>query len=102
MTDEASRPRGAIALSYDGARAPTVSAEGYGELAEEIVALAREHGVPLFENGHLLTLLQEVGLGEEIPETLYVCIAQIIAFAYHLQGKSPAQSPSQGSPSTAG
>ena len=26
-------------------------------------------------------------LGEEIPETLYIAIAQIIAFAYQLQGK---------------
>lgn len=79
----------AVALSYDGSRAPTVSAEGSGELAEQIIAIAREHGVPLFENPQLLALLQEIGLGEEIPETLYLCIAQVIAFAYKIQGKTP-------------
>lgn len=79
----------AVALAYDGQRAPTVTAEGSGELAEQIIAIAREHGVPLFENPHLLTLLQQVGLGEEIPETLYLCIAQVIAFAYRIQGKFP-------------
>ena len=80
----------AVALAYDGQRAPTVTAEGSGELAEQIIAIAREHGIPLFENPQLLTLLQQVGLGEEIPETLYLCIAQVIAFAYKIQGKAPA------------
>jgi flagellar biosynthesis protein len=88
MSDD-TRDRSAVALAYDGANAPTVTAEGSGELAEQIIALAREHGIPLFENPQLLALLQEVGLGEEIPETLYLCIAQLIAFAYRIQGKFP-------------
>lgn len=81
--------RKAVALAYDGKRAPTVAAEGSGALAEQIIAIAREHGIPLFENPHLLALLQDIGLGEEVPETLYLCIAQIIAFAYKIQGKFP-------------
>lgn len=87
--EEANRERQAIALAYDGANAPTVTAEGRGELAEQIIALAREHNVPLFENAQLVALLQDIGLGEEIPETLYLCIAQLIAFAYRIQGKFP-------------
>lgn len=79
----------AVALSYDGRRAPTVSAAGEGELAQRIIEIAREHGVPLFENPELVRLLADIGLGEEIPETLYLCIAQIIAFAYTIQGKTP-------------
>lgn len=89
MTTPDDREKQAVALSYDGKRAPVVSAEGSGDLAEQIIALARQHGVPLFENGPLLALLQEVGLGEEIPETLYLCIAQVMAFAYKIQGKTP-------------
>ncbi len=85
MSDE----KRAVALRYDGKRAPVVSAEGSGDIAEQIIALARAHGVPLFENAPLLALLQEVGLDEEIPETLYLCIAQVIAFAYKIQGKTP-------------
>lgn len=80
----------AVALQYDGRRAPTVTASAEGELAARIIELAREHGVPLFENPELVQLLAEIGLGEEIPETLYLCIAQIIAFAYVIQGKAPA------------
>ena len=79
----------AIALNYDGSNTPTVSAEGTGDIAQQIIALAQQHNVPLFENAPLLELLAEIGVGEEIPETLYLCIAQIIAFAYKIQGKTP-------------
>lgn len=79
----------AVALFYDGSNAPNVTASGEGDLAEKIIALAREHKVPLFENAPLLALLSEIGVGEEIPETLYLCIAQVIAFAYKIQGKTP-------------
>ena len=83
------REKQAVALFYDGLNAPSVTASGSGELAEEIIAIAREHGVPLFENAELLKLLMSIGVGDEIPETLYLCIAQIIAFAYRIQGKVP-------------
>ncbi len=56
---------------------------------EEIIALAREHGVPLLENAELAALLAQLDLGDEIPETLYRCVAQIIAFAYRLRGRFP-------------
>ena len=81
--------RRAIALEYDGEAAPRVTASGQDDTAERIIALAREHGVPLLENHALAALLSELDLGDEIPETLYLCVAQIIAFAYTLRGKSP-------------
>lgn len=90
MTDHSAPPaRHAIALEYDGANAPRISASGAGRLAEEIIAIAREHGVPLFENPELAGLLAELDPGDEIPETLYRCVAQIIAFAYRLRGRYP-------------
>lgn len=80
----------AVALSYDGISAPRLSAKGHGMLAEQIAALAREHEVPLMDNAELAALLAQLELGEEIPRELYVCVAQIIAFAYMLKGKTPA------------
>jgi flagellar biosynthesis protein len=77
----------AVALFYDGENAPTISAKGEGDTAQEIIALARESGVTLCENQPLLELLMTLELGDEIPESLYIAIAQIIAFAYQLQGK---------------
>lgn len=81
--------RQAIALTYDGQHAPTLSAKGEDELAQAILEIAREHEVPIYENAELVRLLAQFELGEAIPEALYVCIAEIIAFAWHLKGKHP-------------
>ncbi len=91
MSERTDRPPLAIALQYDGKRAPRVTAKGRNELAEQIIELAREHGVPMQENEPLAALLSRVELGEEIPEALYLAVAQVIAFAYHLSGKTPQQ-----------
>lgn len=79
----------AVALQYDGKNAPLITASADGDVAREIIEIARQLGIPLFENEVLLNLLAEIGIGEEIPETLYLCIAQVIAFAYKIQGKFP-------------
>lgn len=80
----------AVALKYDGKRAPTVAASGMDDVAGEIIRLAREHGVPLYESPELASILARLDLDEEIPETLYRVIAEILAFAFNLQGKTPA------------
>ncbi len=79
----------AVALKYDEITAPKVTAKGEDAVAEEIIRLAREHNVPLYENSDLVNTLATLELGDEIPELLYRVIAEIIAFAYYLQGKTP-------------
>ena len=81
--------RRAVALFYDGQNAPTVTAKGQGDEAERIMAIAREHDIPLCDNAALVDLLITLELGDSIPETLYIAVAHIIAFAYQLQGKAP-------------
>ena len=80
----------AVALNYDGENAPIVSASGTGDVAEEIVRIAAEHGVHLHQDPVLSRMLATLDIGTEIPRELYELIAEIIAFAYHLQGKVPA------------
>jgi len=46
--------------------------------------------VPIYENAELVSLLARLELGDQIPEALYLTIAEIIAFAWHLRGKVPA------------
>lgn len=75
----------AIALFYDGNQAPVVTAKGVGREAEEIIRIADEAGVPLCDNAPLVELLAQLELGDSIPESLYIAIAHIIAFAYKLQ-----------------
>lgn len=79
----------AVALFYDGTNAPHISATGRGKVAEEIMAVAKAEGVPLLDNRELVELLVTLELGDEIPESLYLAVAHIIAFAYELQGKKP-------------
>lgn len=79
----------AVALLYDGDNAPKVTATGSGATAEEIIAIARDAGVPLYENEELAEMLSQIELGGEIPRSLYVIIAELIAFAYYIRGKKP-------------
>ncbi len=79
----------AVALHYDEVNAPRVVAKGNDDIAQKIMEIARRHNVPLQENTELVRLLSKVELGEQIPEVLYLAVAEIIAFAYYLRGKVP-------------
>ena len=81
--------KAAVALNYDGEKAPTITATGTHELAEEIIRIARDHNVPLYENAELASILARLSLNEEIPESLYRVIAEILAFAFHIRGLTP-------------
>ena len=83
------KPREAIALVYDGDQAPTLTAKGEGDLAEQIIELAMAYEVPIYENAELASVLARLELGDQIPEALYRTIAEIIAFAWYLKGKRP-------------
>jgi flagellar biosynthesis protein len=79
----------AVALLYDGENAPVVTAKGRGEVAERILQLAEEHGIPLQGDPELAAILAQIPLGSEIPQALYRAIAEVIAFAYLVSGKRP-------------
>lgn len=86
---ETSSRRLAIALEYGGSGAPRVTATGGDAVADEIVRLAREHGVPMQHDEALAAVLSEVALNQEIPEALYRAVAEVIAFAYLAKGRMP-------------
>lgn len=88
MSDRESRDT-AIALYYDGHDAPNITAKGEGELARQIIALAREHDIPIHEDKALASLLLKVPLGDEVPENLYVAVAEVLAFTFFLAGMTP-------------
>lgn len=79
----------AVALNYDGRGAPRIVAKGEGALAEQIVAMAEKHQIPLQDDPELVALLAQVPLGNEIPQALFIAVAEVIAFAYLLSGKRP-------------
>ncbi|WP_371192530.1 EscU/YscU/HrcU family type III secretion system export apparatus switch protein [Glaciecola sp. SC05] len=77
------------AMSPQGAGAPKVIAKGSGTLAQEMIALAEQHGIFVHQDEHLSQILSYLDLGQEIPESMYQVIAELIAFAFVLQGKFP-------------
>lgn len=78
----------AVALYYDGNSAPKITATGSEDIARQIIALAIEHEVPIYENPELVALLATLELGDEIPEILYRTIAELICFAYEVKAMS--------------
>jgi len=89
MTPPSSKPLNiAVALQFDSKNAPKVSATGNGLIADKIVEIAEEHDIPLQENPELAAVLAQVPLGDEIPNELYSAVAEVIAFAHYLSGKT--------------
>jgi flagellar biosynthesis protein len=79
----------AIALGFDGKNAPKVLAKGFAELAEKIIEIAEEEGIYVHQDDTLARFLSNLETGDEIPRELYVLVAEVISFAYLLNGKFP-------------
>jgi flagellar biosynthesis protein len=79
----------AVALRYIPAldRAPKVTAKGSGLLAQKIIELAREHGISLKEDPVLIQILSQLDFYQEIPPSIYVVVAEILAFVYSVNNR---------------
>lgn len=94
MNNHPYRPPVAVALHYRPERegAPRVVAKGGGETAARILALAKEHGVPLQQDPALAAALSRLDLNEEIPRELYVAVAEVLRFVWGLDRRREAPS----------
>lgn len=80
----------AVAIRYDTeiSDAPFVVAKGMDYLAQKIKEIAREHHIEIMENKPLArSLYANVEIGEQIPQELYVAVAEVLAAVYRAQGK---------------
>lgn len=84
------KPLNAIALHYDQGimSAPKVLAKGKGTVAEKIISLAGEHGIPVRQDPVLVQALEQLDLGDEIPPELYQVVAEILVFIIQTDAKS--------------
>lgn len=82
----------AIAIKYDKEKdpAPRVVAKGLQFKAEKIREIAKQYGVPIMKNIPLANALYRVELGEEIPESLYDAVAEVLNFVYALKNEQAA------------
>jgi flagellar biosynthesis protein len=79
----------AAALHYKAGKdsAPRLVAKGKGWMAEKIIQTAREHNIPLKEDPHLVEILSNLDLYEDIPPDLYKAVAEILIFIYKMNNK---------------
>ncbi len=83
----------AVALRYDPAnmQSPTVVGKGPDLLGEKIKEIARSHDVPIVQRPELArTIYNTVEVGEPIPETLFVAVAEVLAMIYRTRNKRSA------------
>ena len=66
---------------------PTISAAGYGVMAEKILQLAFESGVKVREDADLAQMLAAIELDSEIPSEALVAVAEILSYVYKANGK---------------
>lgn len=80
----------AVALRYRSEEddAPRVLAKGAGPIAERIIALGREHQVPLHEDQDLVRLLATLDLDMQVPPALYNALAEVLAVVYRANAKA--------------
>ena len=82
----------AVALKYaktDTKSSPEVVAKGSGKTADEIISIAELHDIMLHQDETLLEALATLDIGQQIPENLYLVIAELISFSYLLRGQFP-------------
>jgi flagellar biosynthetic protein FlhB len=82
----------AVALRYnqeEGDVAPKCVAKGTGKIALKIIEIARDNKVYVYQDPPMArTLFKELEVGDEIPEKLFVAVAEILAHVYQSEGRS--------------
>ena len=82
----------AVALKYDPKkmRAPILLAKGVDLVAQNIRRIAEEHRVPVFEAPKLArALYRSTDLNKEIPNGLYVAVAQVLSYIFRVRTLNP-------------
>lgn len=69
----------AVALKYNAEQdfAPVVIASGYGEVAERIIDIAEQRGIPVYRDDSAASMLCMLEVGTTIPQDMYQLVAAI-------------------------
>ncbi len=87
MNTSNQKPQKAVALKYDKVKkegAPVVVAKGAGEVANNIIKLAKEHDIFIKKDADLVELLSKIEINKEIPPMLYKAVAEVFSFIYKI------------------
>src|SRR5688572_15610127 len=75
---------GGLTSAAAGTGAPFIAAAGQGYVADEIIALAEQHGIPVEHDPALASLLSTLRVGQALPPEMYQVIAELLVFLYDL------------------
>ena len=78
----------AVALAHPGDDAPRVVAKGYGDLADAILAKAKEHGIYTHQSPAIVRLLMRSDLDDRIPSELYRAVAELLVWVHDIEAQS--------------
>lgn len=69
----------AVALKYNPEEdhAPIIVASGYGTIAEKMIDIAEQNGIPVYKDDSAASLLCMLDVGNSIPPELYQVVAAI-------------------------
>ena len=95
-----SQRRQASALEYGSYATPMVTAKAEDELALEMIAEARAHGVYITQDPALLALLSRLDVDQEVPPELFTAVAVILSWVYWLKGMRPGDEKADGAGAT--
>jgi len=75
----------AVALKKYAPKKIKVVGKGEGYIAQIIIEVAKEHGIPIKKDPFLVEELFEVDLYEEVPEELYHYVVEVLDFLYNIK-----------------
>ena len=83
----------AVALQYRPGedKAPIVTAKGSGWVAERLIEAARAHGIPVKSDPDLVAVLSKLDIEAQIPPSVYIVVAELLAFVYELNRQKEPQ-----------
>ena len=84
------KSRKAVALRYDPSKdgVPTVVATGKNYVADQIIASARRHNIPIREDKALVGALAELDCGRQVPPEMFRAVAEVIAWVFRMEKQS--------------
>ncbi len=87
-------PKTAVALGYErgGDDLPRVLAKGRGAVADQILAIAEEHGIAVHKDEDLVEVLDRLEIDAPIPVAAFAAVAEILAHLYRMNGSEEERS----------
>lgn len=76
----------AIAIRYkkDQDKVPIISAKGKGEIAKQIIKIAKENNIVIQKDEHLANNLVELDINSQIPIEAFAAVAEILNYVYKI------------------